>query len=103
MQRDEQGGPIGPTGATGEVKLEEAKTGREPGVIAGETEIPVGAIPVETAGDQKNARRERQGSTGKFAFLVGAGILLSRIVGLVRQRVFAYYFGTSAAADAFNA
>ena len=35
--------------------------------------------------------------------LVGAGILLSRLSGLIRQRVFAYYFSTSLAADAFNA
>jgi putative peptidoglycan lipid II flippase len=34
---------------------------------------------------------------------VAAGILLSRILGLVRNRIFAHYFGTSAAADAFNA
>jgi putative peptidoglycan lipid II flippase len=38
------------------------------------------------------------------AFLVGAGIFLSRLAGLVRLRVFAYYFGLqSDAADAFNA
>lgn len=37
------------------------------------------------------------------AFLVGAGILLSRIAGLVRQKVFAHYFGLSLAADAFTA
>jgi putative peptidoglycan lipid II flippase len=37
------------------------------------------------------------------AALVGAGILLSRIAGLVRQRVFAHYFGQSLAGDAFNA
>jgi putative peptidoglycan lipid II flippase len=37
------------------------------------------------------------------AFLVGAGILLSRIAGLVRQKIFAHYFSTSMAADAFNA
>ena len=35
--------------------------------------------------------------------MVGAGILLSRVIGLVRNRVFAHYFGTSDAADAFNA
>ncbi|MGH7579691.1 MAG: murein biosynthesis integral membrane protein MurJ [Gemmatimonadales bacterium] len=35
--------------------------------------------------------------------MVAAGILLSRIIGLVRNRVFAHYFGTSDAADAFNA
>ncbi|HVF38418.1 MAG TPA: lipid II flippase MurJ, partial [Gemmatimonadaceae bacterium] len=42
-------------------------------------------------------------SAGGAAFLVGAGILLSRVSGLIRQKVFAYYFGASAAADAFNA
>lgn len=40
---------------------------------------------------------------GRGARLVGAGILVSRIVGLVRNKVFAYYFGDSAEADAFNA
>jgi putative peptidoglycan lipid II flippase len=35
--------------------------------------------------------------------LVAAGIFLSRIAGLVRDRVFAHYFGNSAAADAFRA
>ena len=35
--------------------------------------------------------------------MVAAGILLSRILGLVRNRVFAHFFGTSDAADAFNA
>ena len=37
------------------------------------------------------------------ALAVAAGILLSRIVGLVRDRVFAHYFGNSDAADAFRA
>lgn len=37
------------------------------------------------------------------AALVAAGILLSRLAGLIRMRVFAHYFGLSAAADAFNA
>jgi hypothetical protein len=35
--------------------------------------------------------------------LVGAGILLSRIAGLVRQRVLAYYLGLGDAADVFAA
>jgi len=37
------------------------------------------------------------------AALVAAGILLSRISGLVRGQIFANYFGASAAADAFSA
>lgn len=38
-----------------------------------------------------------------FAALVAAGILLSRIAGLIRERVFAHYLGSSRAADAFKA
>ena len=41
--------------------------------------------------------------TGRSAFLIATGILLSRIAGLIRDRVFAHYFGNSAAADAFRA
>ena len=37
------------------------------------------------------------------AALVAAGILLSRIIGLVRERVFGYYFGVTPEADAFRA
>src|ERR1035437_3750725 len=40
-------------------------------------------------------------STKAHALLVAVGILLSRLVGLVRDRVFAHYFGNSDAADAF--
>jgi putative peptidoglycan lipid II flippase len=34
---------------------------------------------------------------------VAAGILVTRVLGYVRERVFAYYFGSGAAADAFRA
>lgn len=40
---------------------------------------------------------------GRSAFLVAAGIFLSRIFGLVRESVFAHYFGLGPAADAFRA
>lgn len=40
---------------------------------------------------------------GRYALLVGAGILLSRLFGLVRDRVFAHYFGNSWVADAYRA
>ena len=42
-------------------------------------------------------------SAGRSAALVAAGILVSRLVGFVRERVFAHYFGNSAAADAVRA
>ena len=42
-------------------------------------------------------------SSKRFAFLVAAGIFLSRVAGLIRERVFAHYFGNSDAADVFKA
>jgi len=42
-------------------------------------------------------------SAGRSAALIAAGILLSRIAGLVRQRVFAHYLGLWDAADALSA
>ncbi len=42
-------------------------------------------------------------SQGRLAARVGAGILLTRILGFVRERVFAHYFGDGVAADAFRA
>jgi len=41
--------------------------------------------------------------SGTAAFLVGLGIFLSRVVGLVRERVLATYFGTGLHADVFSA
>lgn len=76
---------------------------QDAGVIAGESEVPVGTMAGDFVVGQKPAKRDSESSTGKNAFLVGAGILLSRIVGLIRQRVFAYYFGASDAKDVFDA
>ena len=42
-------------------------------------------------------------SGGRAASLVGAGIGVSRLLGLVRQRIFAFFLGSSDAADAFAA
>jgi putative peptidoglycan lipid II flippase len=41
--------------------------------------------------------------SGRWALLVGAGILLSRLAGLLRERVVAHYFGNSSVADALRA
>jgi putative peptidoglycan lipid II flippase len=76
----------------------------ESDLLAGQREVQVGAATGEFPAETVVARRERRSfSTGKGAFLVGAGILLSRIVGVVRQRIFGYFLGTSDAMDAFNA
>ena len=42
-------------------------------------------------------------SEGAGARLVAAGIFLSRLTGLVRQKVFAYFLGDGLAADALSA
>src|SRR5688572_12975052 len=73
----------------------------EAGSIAGETMVQVGTAGGESSVVPADSKLEK--STGRSAVLVGAGILLSRIVGLIRQRVFAHYFGNSAAADSFTA
>src|SRR3954447_19400989 len=68
-------------------------------LIAAETVATIGAGTVGPTDRSK----PKEVQTGRHAAMVGAGILISRVVGLVRQRVFAYYFGDSAAADAFTA
>lgn len=42
-------------------------------------------------------------SAGRSSALVAAGILLSRIAGFIRQRVFSHYFGLGSVADALGA
>ena len=54
----------------------------------------------------KSPEHEPSSGTGHarwHAFLVASGILFSRLAGLVRVRVFAYYFGSGWVADALNA
>jgi putative peptidoglycan lipid II flippase len=55
-----------------------------------------------TAGAGKKAPA-RSAASKPYAFLVASGIFLSRVTGLVRDRVFAHFFGNSDAADAFKA
>lgn len=54
--------------------------------------------------DSGPAVKTGQQPHGKAASLaVASGILLSKLVGLIRERIFAHYFGDSMAADAFKA
>jgi len=50
-----------------------------------------------------SATKAQPPSSRRFAFLVASGIFLSRVAGLIRDRVFAHYFGNSDAADVFKA
>lgn len=80
---------------------QELKPEKSAGDVAGETLEQVGAGTLEAKPKTTPAKSET--STGRSAFFVGAGILISRIVGLIRQRIFAHYFGSSAEGDAFSA
>jgi putative peptidoglycan lipid II flippase len=85
---------------------EVAPAREEAAVVAGEADLNVGNMTGEFPADRPPAGPPPQKpgeSTRKGALLVGAGILLSRLVGLVRQRIFAYYFGISVAGDAYAA
>ncbi|HEY1849389.1 MAG TPA: murein biosynthesis integral membrane protein MurJ [Candidatus Binataceae bacterium] len=62
---------------------------------------PAGTAPATAAPSGRQSRDVRYSSN--LAGLVAAGILLSRIAGLIRESIFAHYLGNSAAADAFKA
>jgi len=53
--------------------------------------------------NDSSATKPQPTSSRRFALLVAAGIFLSRVAGLIRDRVFAHYFGNSDAADVFKA
>jgi putative peptidoglycan lipid II flippase len=75
-----------------------ALTQRLPPPVLMRAESPM-PIRTENASSQKPAPI----AAGRSATLVAAGIFLSRIAGLIRERVFAHYFGNSDAADVFRA
>jgi putative peptidoglycan lipid II flippase len=61
------------------------------------------AAPTAPAKEAPPARRAPPPGGGKGALLVGAGIFLSRIVGLVRELALAHFLGNSPAANVFKA
>ena len=64
----------------------------------GEPLASAGSAAAPAAGDRAAGR-----GGGSAASLVAAGIMLSRLAGLVRERVLAHYFGSAQAADAVRA
>jgi putative peptidoglycan lipid II flippase len=68
------------------------------------TETLGGARPGAPPDGERAASGLRRAGSGRSAVLVAAGILMSRLTGLVRQRVFSHYFGLrNDVADAFTA
>lgn len=56
-----------------------------------------------STGSSEPTAANKDASAGRYASVVFIGILLSRMLGLVRITLFARYFGSTAEADAFNA
>lgn len=91
--------PISPSPGNESEGLNSRRSAAE---IAGETSAVVG----ESTGQFQRPPSVEQGereSTARSAFMVGAGILISRIIGVIRQRVFSHYLGIGDAAGAFTA
>lgn len=65
-------------------------------------EVAAAATPIERRATPRAPAQAFDRSRGA-AFLVGSGILLSRLAGLIRQTMMARYLGAGLAADAFNA
>src|SRR6185436_15821211 len=81
----------------------------EPGSFPGRNASEIAGATVDVVGESTGrfprvpvAEPPRRDS-GRSALMVGAGILLSRIIGVARQRVFGYYLGFSDPAGAFAA
>jgi putative peptidoglycan lipid II flippase len=82
---------------------EEQKSRSLPDFIPPEAdEVTEAAPPVERRARPRDGSGAFERSKGA-AFLVGSGILLSRLAGLIRQTMMARYLGAALAADAFNA
>jgi putative peptidoglycan lipid II flippase len=81
--------------------------------IPGEPKRPEEAIPVLNAADSGNAEMNdpqpvsqalaapRKRSSKRSAVVVGASVMGSRLMGVVREQIFAYMFGTTMFAEAF--
>ena len=59
--------------------------------------------PQNEIADLPDLPKAKQPHGRAAALAVASGILLSKLIGLIRERIFAHYFGNSMAADAFKA
>ena len=73
-----------------------------PWALATAMKPQVSARRLSPMSEQPTASAPRRAS-GRSALLVGAGVLLSRLSGLIRETVLAAFLGTKVAADAFKA
>lgn len=109
--------PAARADAVAEATLENAEVTKDAGVREGEAETPAGAVPGEQvaasgtiapaptddagrAATAQGAERERH-SVARSAGIVSVSVMGSRVLGLVRDQLFAYFFGAGFLKDAF--
>ena len=96
-----------------EAELQEAEATKDPGVEAAEAETPTGtsgelvAAETDTPPVEEKAQaaepqtKEKPQSIARSAGIVSIAVMGSRVLGLVREQVFAKYFGAGFLYDAF--
>jgi putative peptidoglycan lipid II flippase len=104
-------------GAPLNLEVEETEGNKEAGVAAGEAQAPSGEAlageslgPVESLKTSKTATGaaakakapEKPHSVARSAGIVSVAVMGSRVLGLVREQVFANYFGAGFVNDAFQ-
>ena len=99
--------------------IEEAETVKEPGVEAGEAETPAAsggeiiaagadggeaekASSAKAEESRKKSAADERGSVARSAGIVSLAVFGSRILGLIRDQVFAAFFGAGFLNDAFQ-
>ncbi|HEX5708418.1 MAG TPA: murein biosynthesis integral membrane protein MurJ [Pyrinomonadaceae bacterium] len=79
---------------TAEQTIEEAQTAKEPGVEEGEAKTPAPPAPPDARAEQRGVARS--------AGIVSIAVLGSRVLGLVRDQIFAALFGAGFLYDTFK-
>ena len=92
-----------PAGGEGGEELEEKDRSLPDFPAPQADEVTAAAPPIERRLTPRTAAARAFDRSKGAAFLVGSGILLSRLAGLIRQTMMARYLGADFAADAFNA
>jgi putative peptidoglycan lipid II flippase len=79
----------------GQQTLQQGASHEENGLAEGEAKTPDGFAPGFAPGDGGRARISSRSSVARSAGIVSMAVMASRVLGLVREMVFAFFFGAS--------
>jgi putative peptidoglycan lipid II flippase len=83
-------------------QLVEAEIEKDPGVSAGEAETPASPTHAVPETSPAPTEKEKPASVARSAGIVSIAVMGSRLLGLVREMVFARFFGAGFVTDAFQ-